>query len=75
MPNIDKRRAVLLVIKSLNKYCCMLFRSISLNRDSLIPAHADVYLMIRFVSDFWQVSGFICIPTLVSPPIKLTAKI
>jgi hypothetical protein len=31
--------------------------------------------MIRFVSDFWQVSGFIWVPTLVSPPIKLTAKI
>ena len=42
---------------------------------SLKPVHGEVYLIqhyaIKFVSDLWQVGGFLQFP----PPIKLTATI
>ena len=51
---------------------------IATNVVSLNPAHGEVYsiqhYVIKFVSDLWQVGGFLRV-LWFSPPIKLTATI
>jgi hypothetical protein len=51
---------------------------ITTNVVSLNPAHGEVYsiqhYVIKFVSDLWQVGGFLRV-LWFSPPIKLTATI
>ena len=51
---------------------------ITTNVVSLNPAHGEVYsiqhYVIKFVSDLWQVGGFLRV-LWFSPPIKLTAMI
>ena len=76
--NYEKGRAAVVIVWKLNLQLPIQSVPIATNVVSSNPAHCEMYLIqhyvIKFVSDLWQVGGFLRVLRFPSP-IKLPATI